>query len=289
MLRIKSTIIILTLIFIFISIKIWSEPIQKEPIAQSKTKKLSQQNSSEQQKPSGQFIAHQQLIDAITRGIDANNDNYKTTHNPSQPDNYSYWFNFFLVVFTGGLVIVGAVQCYIIFKTLKTTQTAADSARDNVKALKDIERAQIHIFVNRFPDSGPGEYIVNILAGHNQAKITIMNFGRTPAIITKLNCKLGVFSDTEKIINMITEMQNQQSIIPPEIIIVTQDKPWPYLVKCNISSNDENNIGLSAQFIYACFGRVEYRDVFGTIYNIPFRWEDNGIFFVAASKHSQQT
>jgi len=39
------------------------------------------------------------------------------------------WFNFFLVGFTGLLAVIGAGQCYLIFRTLKATEIAADAAK----------------------------------------------------------------------------------------------------------------------------------------------------------------
>ena len=42
---------------------------------------------------------------------------------------YVVWFNFFLVGFTGLLAVIGAGQCYLIFRTLKATEIAADAAK----------------------------------------------------------------------------------------------------------------------------------------------------------------
>jgi hypothetical protein len=189
---------------------------------------------------------------------------------------YDYRFkisDLLLVVFTAFLVLFTAVLAGVAI-------WQGSQLKKQVIALKDSERAHIYVFVRRHPEM---EQVGNIEEGLSQARITVMNFGRTPAVIIKINYELGLFANTG-IDNNLSEMITKPSQIPPKIIVVTNDKEWGHTVSCDISAQDADNIGISSQFIYACFGRIDYRDVFGTIYKMTFCWEDNGIFFIPDEK-----
>jgi hypothetical protein len=184
MFRVKSIIILLILIFNFGLIEAWSNPVQKQITAYNETNKLSPKKTTEHQKPSEQFVTQQQLDDAITHAIDASNEKYKATQNPLPPDNSSWWFSFYMLIFTGAMVLVGAGQCYIIFKTLKETERAAKAAE---KAAIVAENAMIHsqrpyIFVNKIihnikPDEAIGELIIVLEnTGETPTKKMICNF-----------------------------------------------------------------------------------------------------------------
>jgi hypothetical protein len=124
---------VMTTIMIF-CFAAWSEPNSQQTIAQGKSGKLSAQKRNNQEAPTKNIITPQILVDAITHAIDASAEKAKTAQNPPPPDNYSWWFSFFLVIFTGFLVIVGGIQCYIIFWTLKATTVTADAANKTAKA-----------------------------------------------------------------------------------------------------------------------------------------------------------
>lgn len=130
---------------------VFSQPTQKQSIAQDKSKKLTKQKTTDQQKPSEQFITPQQMIDAITRGIDASNEKYKATPNTPPPKDFSGLYQFLLTIFTGGLVFVGGVQCYIIFKTLKETQVVAKAATDSAEVAENalISGKRAYVFVKK--------------------------------------------------------------------------------------------------------------------------------------------
>ncbi len=181
--------------------------------------------------------------------------------------------------------VIFLIQVFLLRGTLSATEKAANAAKESADALKNAERAHLYVFVRRYPDIEPGRPITNIQEGYNIAKITAMNFGKTPAIIIKFNHILGVFTDKE-IDNKLSEMKTNPSIFPSEIIVVTQEKEWGHIAECNISAHDEIDIGISAE--YACFGRLDYRDVFGAIHEMTFCWKDNGVFFVPDPERCKQ-
>jgi hypothetical protein len=84
-------------------------------------------------------LTPQQITQSIADGIDAALKQYEARHPPMLSDNSSWWFSFWLVVFTGGLVVVGGAQCFLIFWTFKATQVAAEAAQRQGNILAAIE------------------------------------------------------------------------------------------------------------------------------------------------------
>ncbi|MGB9292277.1 MAG: hypothetical protein WCB64_03045, partial [Desulfobaccales bacterium] len=155
--------LVVTAISITSCIMACSQPINKQTVGNGKTGKLSQQKTSKQENPPPQYVTHQQMVDAIIRAIDASNEKSNTYQPPSPPNKFSGLFQLLLTIFTGGLVIVGGIECYIIFNTLKETQIVAKAAIDSAEvakmALQVAERAYLKIDkfeffnfeVNKFP------------------------------------------------------------------------------------------------------------------------------------------
>lgn len=159
--------------------------------------------------------------------------------------------------------------------SLSIAQKAADAARDSADAFPTIERAYIFAKVKRHPDVKPGQTIEAIKEGYNQARVIATNHGKTPAIITKINWYVGVFEDVE-IDNKITELEYiPDSMVPPSIIINSGDTKKG-LPDCNISIQERDNIGNKAN--YACFGRIDYKDIFDKPHTTIFCWKDDGVF-----------
>lgn len=123
---------------------------QSQPQSQprSKSSPLSEQKSSQQPTPTINFPTSQQITQSIAEGMETAIKKYEARHPAPPPDNSTWWFNFWLVTFTGGLVFVGAAQGYLIFWTLKATQMAAISAEKSADALIASERA--YVFVKNF-------------------------------------------------------------------------------------------------------------------------------------------
>ncbi len=101
---------------------------QQYPQPQIERSKLGKNNSHAQPTPTVNFPTSQEITDAIAAGIERANNKRET----EPPPDYS-WFNVFLVVFNGLLVVVGGVNCYLIFWTLKATKIAADAAKKSAE------------------------------------------------------------------------------------------------------------------------------------------------------------
>jgi hypothetical protein len=96
---------------------------------QIENSKLAKEKSPAQPSPTVNFPTSQEITEAVANGIERADEKRETQH-PAPPPVYSgWWFNFFLVGFTGLLAVIGAGQCYLIFRTLKATEIAADAAK----------------------------------------------------------------------------------------------------------------------------------------------------------------
>jgi len=256
---------ILSFITLFICLTIicsisLSEPYAQQSKPQGKTSKLSQQKTSTQENPPQKFITQQQLIDAFTRAIDANKEKANTQQNPPPPDNSSWWFSLFLVIFTFGLVVVGGVQCYIIFNTLKETQKAANAADASAKALPIMERAYIfsNIKIDRKIEVGAKEF---------NAVLYLKNHGKTPAIIKEI----GFMGYKEPSDDPIRELHIHH---PIDSIIGSgdefeEDHYW-FVIK---ETDWHTLITTKPQIKFFCLGYVKYITVFGEEDCHAFYWE----------------
>ena len=112
---------------------------QPEPQPQNKSSTFSTQQRQAQPNPPPNLLTPEQIEKSITDGINAAAQQYETRHPPRPPENSGWWFNFLLVAFTGDLVVVGAGQCFLIFWTLKATETAATAALRQSNILAAVE------------------------------------------------------------------------------------------------------------------------------------------------------
>jgi hypothetical protein len=112
---------------------------QRNPQPETEPSALSTQQSPARPTPTIQGLSPEQITKGITDGINAAAKEYETRHPAAPSDNSGRWFNFWLVTFTGGLVVVGAGQAFLIFWTLKATETAADAALRQVKVMAAVE------------------------------------------------------------------------------------------------------------------------------------------------------
>ncbi|HXW48741.1 MAG TPA: hypothetical protein VEK31_04790 [Xanthobacteraceae bacterium] len=112
---------------------------RSKPEPENKSGALSSQQGANQKNPSNNFSTQEQLEKTISDGINAAAQKYEARHPPMPPDNSTWWFNFWLVAFTGGLVVVGAGQCFLTFWTLKATSAAASAALRQANILAAVE------------------------------------------------------------------------------------------------------------------------------------------------------
>jgi len=165
-------------------------------------------------------------------------------------------------------------------KDLKTSltiaQKAADATKASVDAFQAIERAKLFVKVERNPPPKPGQPIEGIKEGYNQVRVTIINEGKSVAILTKINWHIGIMDDRE-IDNKISEFDSSISEFPYGVITIRRDSTKNIPVNCMITNSDLQKINDFTH--YVCFGKIRYKDVFRKVRTIFFCWKDNGIYF----------
>jgi hypothetical protein len=174
-------------------------------------------------------------------------------------------YAWYLAIITGVLAIVAVYQ--------------GIQMRRSVKSQIHAERAYIFVTVKPHPESKQGQPIEGIKEGVNQAKITVTNHGKTPAILTKVNYSLVIINN-EQIDKELTKMQNSSyaSKVVPETMVIASNRFQPITVDCEISTKDKL-VSYSNILFYTCFGRIAYKDVFNKTHITIFCWKHNGTFF----------
>ncbi len=250
-------VLIITMIFCFVS---WSEPNPKQTISQGKTGKLSAQKTTDQIKPADNIVTNQQLIDAISRAINATAQKAKTTQNPTQSDNSTFWFSLFLVIFTGVLATVAIFQFFVLKSTLKETQVVAKAATDSAevaeKALNIAERAYLKIDSFELVQFGTGHHI-NI-------SYEIHNVGHTPAQIIE---SLTIVDIVDKKIPETPNYDIEKGISgPKKAFIQPTDKAAMIGISKKIVTFDEyNSVNNNNKLIFV-WGKIIFSDAFGKIW-----------------------
>ena len=162
-----------------------------------KTSRLSAQQRPAQPSPTADVLTSQQIKQSITDGINAAAQQYEANHPAPPPDNSGWWFNFLLVVFTGGLVVVGAGQGFLIFFTLKATQVAAKAAQTAADAIQITERPYIFIWglIGHKPaiSYGPphGGFPQQIIQENAAFIYSVSNRGKLTAVIENVSIACG--------------------------------------------------------------------------------------------------
>jgi hypothetical protein len=163
---------------------------QQPPKPKVENGQLGTNNSAAQPTPPVKFPTLQEITEAVVNGIERAENQHDENHPAPPPDNSIWWFNFLLVVFTGLLVIVGGANCFLIFWTLKATQTAADAAKKSAdvaeRALVDLEGPYLYpnILPNSIQDSFKAFtwYEKSPHTAQPSISFTLKNYGRTLAL-----------------------------------------------------------------------------------------------------------
>ena len=266
----------LALIIMFITMAFclaaWSEPNPQQTITQSKSGKLAAQKTSNQENPTKDIVTFQILVDAISRAIDTSAEKAKATQNPPPPDNSSFWFSLFLVMFTGVLAAVAIFQFFVLRKTLRETQKAANAAKDSADALPILERAYI------FSKVIPSRKIEIFHGGFDydkglEAELWLKNHGKTPAIIKEI-AFWGYKYDSpirDKLI-VIKVHAPRESFIGHDEEFEEDSYGFPFITK-------DEWVGLCTiphKLIIYCVGYVKYTTIFGEEHCHFFCWEFDG-------------
>jgi hypothetical protein len=153
--------------------KVQSKQNPQQYPSQGESGQLPAQDGTNAKSPSANLATPQEIIDAIARAIDAAADKAKTAQNPSPPDNSSWWFNLFLVIFSGALVAVSAFQAIFLRASVVATEKTAAAAKASADAVVTQLRAYAFVTdarVRGFERHGP-----------LRLQIRISNRGQTPA------------------------------------------------------------------------------------------------------------
>lgn len=245
-----------------------SKPNPNQPISQGKSGKLTKQKSTKQITPPPDFMTAQQLIDAIHYAIESITNKAKATQNSRPPDNYSYWFSLFLVIFTGGLVVVGIIQCYIIFKTLNATTIAANAAKDSANIAKDTlyiaERAYIAVDnfnLGRYKE----EFVYKWIEKTKEILVDadIVNIGHTPGFVKEIFAEWDVVNDIPA--------EPTYNEIKFSSLIINPGRPRSFaIVRKTPMTEGEYDSVRNGIDILLVWGKVIYADKFGKIHAAGF-------------------
>ena len=226
----------------------------QQPPSQGENSQLPAQDGTNAKSPSANLAAPQEIIDAIARAIEAAADKAKTAQNPSPPDNSSWWFNLFLVIFSGALVAVGAFQAIFLRTSVVATEKTAAAAKASADAVVTQLRAYASVTaatIRGFEQDGP-----------LRIQIRISNRGQTPAY--ELTHEHGFTRGTASVSRLKGDLwppERDVSLskvtVPPGVIkdaFIDIDEPLSPEVKSSIRD------GTHGLFAY---GEIRYKDGFG--------------------------
>jgi hypothetical protein len=164
--------------------------------------------------------------------------------------------DWWLVWFTGGLIIVGAcqliamlVQAYWMRRTVAVAKTSADAATATVNAMRETAISQLRAYVFPVRASGlekNGKYYV---------KVVVKNSGQTPAYDCVAGCGVGISTYPVPAPYPPDSAQGKYSVGPNSEIELGGDLGSPFTHAACLA------ISSSTHAIYA-FGSIQYVDAF---------------------------
>lgn len=219
-------------------------------------------------------------------------DNTKNSDNKSSSDWRKIIFDASLVIFNGLLAAFTLGLFISTRKMWKSTEKAANAAKDAAEALPLVERAYVYENV-QFKKIEP---IYSKDRGHEgnfyfSAEVLLYNFGKTPAVI---NRSQAIVSLKHPIIPQIEEIEIPSGIVLGSQTAGTPGTPMPVVSKIVNENEWKGDISLNKITAYCC-GRIEYQDVFGRRWKTDFCWEfrridldpGSGYEWVPSSKYKE--
>jgi len=182
-------------------------------------------------------------------------------------------FTKWLAYFTGGLVVVAALQFFTLFwearllrKSLATSKQAADAAKQSVEiaaqtvgTMQAQDRAYIFVKVRVWIREE------KFKKGLNVGEIVFINHGRTPAILTKLLCATGAYFTLPDVGSW-----RDMEAVPGTIINPNEDSIVS--VRFTLGDGDWLNVTDNGLPLVA-IGCIYYEDVFGNKRETGFCWK----------------
>ncbi|MCX5847744.1 MAG: hypothetical protein NTW12_15545 [Deltaproteobacteria bacterium] len=175
-------------------------------------------------------------------------------------------YTFWLMIFTGALVICN-VGLWLY------TRKSANSAKKAADALPTIERAYLFIDSIEWPKGELGF----TLSGYNNLNLIkgmIKNVGRTPAILCNVSAKVSIKKSEYPTREVV---RGKSEIVFPKGVIITSDGTENFSCGEVIGPS----IMTESDFIQAtilCYGYVIYEDIFGKSHETGFCYEFKPIY-----------
>jgi len=171
-----------------------------------------------------------------------------------------------LVVFTGCLVIVGALQLIVFGLQAVWLRKTVYATQKSVHTFQASERPHIFVTVHKLDPFGSYDSwhtFPSIKVG-----VTLNNYGKTPAILTRARCIVRI---TNEFPNIFNEPQGDRTDIPEGLAVAPNDKAeyqWDFP---NISASDWQN-AVNNNLMLICYGIIQYKDIFDVIHETGFCW-----------------
>jgi hypothetical protein len=172
--------------------------------------------------------------------------------------------------FAGMMFIATAVQVFLFWwqlaimrETLNASKTAADAAANTANYLINIERAYVFVKIC--------ESTINSETWDASAKIWLVNYGKTPAIIRIIR---GWIKFLDAVPNELPKPTEAEDLWKDGVVLAPGPDPQviitagPTRTKFNQSQFDS----ISGTRTFYCMGVVEYQDVFGKNWETRFCW-----------------
>ena len=260
----KVSCVTLILTLCVVTSSLFAQPQQPPPSASEASQpkyKHSQENkeaTAPSQPPTSKTITP---IKNVTPRDQENANNNKTHGDDKTPKDW--W----LILFTGLLVIVGFLQAKILWNQLSYHRL--------------MERAYVYVTI----ETRKEEPLYDKHKGHQgfydfSAHIGMWNHGKTPAIINNIR---AVICLDEAVIPEIKEYR-----IPPGLALGSNHGNRTVYASKIINETERKNIFEGNTVAYCC-GRVDYKDIFGKEQHTGFCWEhritDSGPEWVISHKY----
>ncbi|MGC9953456.1 MAG: hypothetical protein ABSD21_04155 [Rhizomicrobium sp.] len=238
----------------------------QHPPTQSESGALAKQDGHSQVGQAVQPPPPKEITDAVSRAIDAAAHKAEASQNPRPPDNSGWWFNFLLVIFTGGLVVVGAFQAIFLKASVDAGEKTAEAAKASADAVVSQLRAYIDVTVEITDINDPGP-----------RKVTgyIKNTGQTPAynVVNWMAVTCFTYPPPP---TLTFERPKTIKGEPPKFVTLARDSTLNMFAEFPaLSAGDLEEMKAGTKAIYV-WGRVDYVDVFGKPRFTSFRRAQGG-------------
>ncbi len=210
-------------------------------------------------------------------------DNTRNSNNKSSSDWWKIIFDASLVIFNGLLAAFTWGLFISTRKMWKSTEKAANAAKDAAEALPLVERAYIFVTIEVM-EPKPHDNVLGDKSFYDfRANIRMYNYGKTPAIVKNIRKEICL----ERV-----SISESDKLETPAGIFLGNNGDAAELVKKTISGDQLNKIDTRNMPVF-CYGRIKYQDIFKKWHETGFCWEyriisiDKGGKWVESGKYKE--